>query len=73
VIYVSWQYLDSSNLRAARYDAAAQTLDIEFHSGSVYRYYGVPASVYQGLLAASSHGSYHHAHIKNSYRYQRIG
>lgn len=70
---MSWQYLNSSNLRAVRYDAATRDLDIEFHSGSVYRYHGVPESVYRGLLAAPSHGSYHHAYIKNSYPYVRLG
>lgn len=69
---MSWQYVVSSNLKAVRYDPATQTLDIEFHSGSVYRYFGVPESVYQGLMAASSHGKYHHLYIKNSYPYQRI-
>lgn len=62
----------SSNLRAVGYDPNTQTLRIEFHSRT-YDYYNVPASIHSGLMNASSKGQYHHAHIKNSYRYKKIG
>ncbi|WP_345784924.1 KTSC domain-containing protein [Natrinema sp. 1APR25-10V2] len=45
---------------------------VEFHGGRVYQYYNVPKRIYQGLMAASSHGKYHHRRIKDSYRYSRI-
>ncbi len=64
--------LSSSDLRSAEYDAAGATLTIVFHDGSVYEYYGVPHSEYAGLLNASSHGQYFHAHIKGRYRYRKI-
>jgi hypothetical protein len=31
---------------------------MEFHSGEVYQYSGVPEHVYQGLMRAASKGSY---------------
>ena len=62
----------SSNLRSVDYDWSG-TLTIEFHSGGVYEYYGVPESEYSALLRAQSHGKYFHAHIKNRYRFQRVG
>ena len=61
----------SSNLAAIDYDWSG-TLTIAFHSGSVYEYYHVPPSEYDGLMSASSHGQYFHAHIKNRYGYRRI-
>jgi hypothetical protein len=61
----------SSNLAAIDYDWSG-TLTIAFHSGSVYEYYHVPPSEYNGLMSASSHGEYFHAHIKNRYAYRRI-
>ncbi|MEM1094207.1 MAG: KTSC domain-containing protein [Bacteroidota bacterium] len=64
--------VSSSNLASVGYDAATKMLEIKFNSGSVYIYSGVPASVYTGLMHASSHGSYFHAHIRNSYSYRRI-
>lgn len=47
-------------------------LTIAFHSGSVYEFYHVPPSEYDGLLNASSHGRYFHAQIKDQYPYRRI-
>lgn len=61
----------SSNLEAVGYDASSQTLRIRFHSGT-YDYFGVPSHIHQGLMNASSKGSYHATYIKNSYRYSRV-
>jgi hypothetical protein len=63
--------LASSDLRGADYDPSIATLTIWFHDGSVYEYYTVPHSEYVGLLNASSHGQYFHAHIKDRYQYRR--
>ena len=63
--------VQSSNLVAVGYDADTETLRITFHNGT-YDYFGVPLSVYQGLMNAPSHGSYHARYIKDVYRYQRI-
>lgn len=62
----------SSNLRAVDYNPLTLTLTIQFHSGRIYEYYGVPQNIFDALLAASSKGKFHHRHIKNSYRYRRI-
>jgi KTSC domain len=64
--------VQSSNLRAVDFDAASATLYVKFHSGSLYAYFGVPYHRYQGLMSASSKGSYLHEYIRNSYRYRRI-
>lgn len=61
------QPVSSSNIASIGYDSQSQTLEIEFHSGSVYQYYSVPQSLYQGLMEASSHGSYFHQNIKGRY------
>jgi len=57
----------SSNIRSVGYDAASQTLEVEFHSGGVYQYSGVPEIIYQGFMRAASKGSYFHDHIKGRY------
>lgn len=62
----------SSNIRSVGYDEQSQVLEIEFHSGGIYQYYSVPRYIYDGLMSASSHGKYFHAHIKDQFRYQRI-
>jgi len=51
------------------YNAPLQRLTITFRkSGKVYRNsVDVPASVYEGLLAAPSAGQYYNMHIKGKY------
>lgn len=64
--------VSSSNLASVGYDPQRNILEVEFHSGSVYQYYGVSEPVYRGLMSASSHGSYFSTYIRNSYRYSQI-
>lgn len=66
------KHVISSNLESVGYDSSNQILEIRFHSGGVYQYSGVPASVYTGLISASSHGRFFHANIKGRYSYRRI-
>ncbi|MCQ2053510.1 MAG: KTSC domain-containing protein, partial [archaeon] len=42
----------SSNLKAVGYDPLHSLLRIEFNNGSIYDYFGVPQSIYQGLKNA---------------------
>jgi len=62
--------LRSSNLAAAGHEG--EVLEIEFHDGGLYRYFGVPDPVFRGLLAAPSAGRYFHRRIKGRYRFQRL-
>lgn len=62
--------LRSSNLAAAGHEGTV--LEIEFTDGGLYRYLGVPESVFQGLLAAPSAGRFFHKWIKGRYRFQRL-
>ena len=64
--------VSSSNIASVGYDVTSQTLEIEFNSGGIYRYYGVPQDVYDALMAASSHGVYFYRSIKEYYRYEKI-
>lgn len=62
----------SSDIASIGYDAEAQTLEIEFHSGGIYQYFEVPESVYDELMNASSHGIYFHENIKDKYESSKI-
>ena len=65
--------IKSSDLRSVGYDESAQILEIEFHHGGVYRYFGVSKKVYDGLMnSQSSYGKYHDRYIKNRYRHEKI-
>src|ERR1017187_6333518 len=50
--------VESRTLAAVAYDDAREVLQLEFRSRAVYRYFGVPAPVCEGLLSASSKGEY---------------
>lgn len=47
-------------------------LEVEFNSGQVYQYTGVPQWVYQGLLFSPSPGRYLRESIVEAYEGQRI-
>ncbi|KAB8140354.1 KTSC domain-containing protein [Chloroflexia bacterium SDU3-3] len=64
--------VESSMIQAVGYDAEAQMLEVVFNSGKSYRYTGVPPTVYNELLAASSKGQYMQAHILDFYPVSRV-
>ncbi len=66
--------VQSSDLASVGYDLASSILEIEFHSGGIYQYFGVPQYIYEGLMSAGSKGTYFHQNIKNAgYSYSKIG
>lgn len=63
----------SSDLNSVGYDAQWQVLEVGFRKGTVYRYFGVPTQVYEGLMSASSKGRYLDRVVKKGgYRYSRV-
>jgi hypothetical protein len=65
--------VSSSNLSSVGYDRDAQILEIEFLHGGIYQYLNVPLSVYEELMAASSHGSYFDKNVKKvGYSYRKV-
>jgi hypothetical protein len=55
---VERERLKSNAIRSAGYDAAARVLELEFSSGHVYRYEGVPAPVFDWLLRTRNKGGF---------------
>lgn len=66
------QPVRSSNIASIGYESSTNTLEVEFLNGAVYQYYGVPKTVYEGLMNASSHGSFLAAHVKGRYQYKEL-
>lgn len=60
---------DSTLIAGASYEANATLLHLEFRDGSLYRYFGVPIEIYEGLLAAPSKGVYFNRWIRTSFRH----
>lgn len=62
----------SSNILSIGYDQQSATLEVEFTSGDVYRYFDVPEPLYRHFLDSSSHGQFLNDNIRYSYRYQKV-
>jgi hypothetical protein len=63
--------VQSSMIYAVGYDAPCERLEVVYFN-SVYRYYDVPQSIFEALLAAESKGRYMHDHILGKYPYRRL-
>jgi hypothetical protein len=55
------------------YDRTHSTLEIEFRTGHVYRYFAVPHRVFQALMKAESKGRFFHEQIDRIYPVEPIG
>ena len=64
--------VSSSNLAAVGYEAMTQTLEVEFHGGQVYQYYGVPKQMFDELMQAPSAGKFFNLYIREGYAYSRV-
>lgn len=63
--------VQSSSIASVGYAGATATLEIEFRTGRVYRFFAVPSSVYDGLLAADSKGAYFNRFIRDRFPYSK--
>lgn len=64
--------VESSVLASAGYDAQRRLLELEFHSGAIYRYLDVPEDIFRSLIAAESKGQFFSASIRNKFRSERV-
>jgi hypothetical protein len=62
----------SSELRSVGHDEENLVLEVEFHSGDIYRYFGVPRDLYLNLIAAESKGRFFNKWIRDRHYYQRV-
>ncbi|MES1245010.1 MAG: KTSC domain-containing protein [Acidobacteriota bacterium] len=64
--------VSSSSVSSVGYDPETRTLELEFHSGSVYDYEEVPPEVFQALLEAPSVGRFFANEIRGQYPSTRL-
>ena len=70
---VTMHRVSSSNVHSVGYDEINHNLYVKFLNGSTYVYYNVPKIHYDGLLSATSVGSYLDRYIKKgNYKYHKI-
>ena len=61
----------SSDVASIGYDEATETLEIEFKATGMYRYFSVPKSVFDELMATPSPGKFFLQHIKGKYAWEK--
>jgi hypothetical protein len=59
--------IDSTSLKSVGYAAKTHTLEVEFQSGRIYRYFEVPPRRYRALLDAESAGRFFNREIRGVY------
>lgn len=64
--------VNSSDIADIGYDDTTMTLEVGFHSGSIYQYFDVPQTAYGEFMSADSKGKYFNMYIKNNYRYSKL-
>lgn len=62
----------STGMKSIRYDPETQILRIEFESGGVYEYIGVPPEVYDELLIAGSRGWFFREFVRERYPFEKV-
>jgi KTSC domain-containing protein len=62
--------VESSMIRRIEYEEAPRELEITFTSGRTYVYFGVPKSVYERFLKATSKGQFFNDYIKDQYGFR---
>jgi hypothetical protein len=58
----------SSDIASIGYDADILLLEIEFLSGGLYQYHGVPVVVYNAFMKAASYGKFFYQNIRDVYK-----
>jgi hypothetical protein len=67
------QPVNSSDIASIGYDAATETLEIEFKAMGIYRYFSVPKNVADDFQRTPSPGKFFRQHIKVKYAWEKVG
>jgi hypothetical protein len=71
-ILVERQPVKSRILRSVGYDDSTKILEIEFHTGLVYQYSGVPPKVYADLMHSEEIGKYFSEKVRPKFHTKQV-
>lgn len=69
---MEWQKVTSSNIVAVGYDRNQRVLGIEFVSGGVYDYTGVPKETFDDFVKSGSLGKFFYANIRDKFPTKKV-
>lgn len=58
--------------RSIGYQELTQTLEIEFKSGEIWQYKGVPSAIHIAMMNSDSLGKFFQKYIKNNFEEKRV-
>lgn len=64
--------VDSDTMASIGHCADDSTLEVEFRTGEVYRYFGVSTGIYDGFVHAMSKGAYFHRFVRDRFKHARV-
>ena len=64
--------VESSNLRSVGYDANGKILEVEFHGGRIYRYFGVDEDTHASMMGSGSKGRFFQQSVRNRFSFERM-
>jgi len=64
--------VQSRALRSVGYDRDAHTLELEFASGTLYRYFDVPEFTHRALMHAKSKGHFFQTSIDRKFKCEEV-
>jgi hypothetical protein len=66
------QVVASQSVRSIGYDKRTHTLEVEFKSGTIYRYASVPIELWSDFLQAESKGQFFQQHVRDHFPTTRL-
>jgi hypothetical protein len=72
VILLERKTVKSRILRSVGYDDSTKILEIEFHTGLVYQYSGVPPKVYADLMHSDEIGKYFSEKVRPRFQTKQV-
>jgi len=72
VIPVERQPVKSRILRSVGYDDSTKILEIEFHTGLIYQYSGVPPKVFADLMHSEEIGKYFSEKVRPRFHTKQV-
>lgn len=64
------QTVASSNITSVGWEN--DVLEVEFKTGQVYKYFGVPTDVAESLKTADSVGQFFNSKIRGAYKFKKV-
>jgi hypothetical protein len=63
--------MPSTAIRRMHYDPLEKVLEVEFTTGAVYEYFGVPQTVYEDFRSSGARGRFFAFHFRDKFPYRK--